>query len=704
VFAVTAMRRQVFKRYLPSTLESDPALERRLRVMVEHRPEGWREGGSGHLTLAWPTEVVLADGRFTGFLMPVVDMKDTVGLHRITNPTDRRMATGTTAWIRGFTWRYLIRTGVNLAHATHTLHKAGVVIGDFNESNIRAWRQARITLIDCDSMQIRDPASGERFFCPVGRPEFTPPELLNADWRRTVRHPSGDLFALAIHVYQLLLEGEHPFRGLWHGTGDKPPVSQLAREGIWAQRGEGPLTPRPAAIGSRLLTDDIVRLFRRAFEDGAISPTARPTAAEWLDALTGLDRQLRRCTADRSHFYPDSQGACPWCGHKQPAPRPVVPRTTAPATPHPTLPSAPVPSATVRAPSPALVAATARRARRARQALIALGVVAVLALTGLITGLALTGVPPRSPDYTLTDVTGIAGTTGDVTGVAYSPDGRTLATADGDGRTYLWNAARRSVTATLADPDSTGVTAVAFDSDGAMLAAADGDGRTYLWNLATRKVTATVSAPDSTAANAVAFSPDGRLLATADSNGSAYLWNVANGRLIRTLTDPTAYSVAAVAFSPDGKTLATGDADVYLWDVATGRLRADLPEPTDPDALAYSPDGQTLAVGDVDGGIELWRTATDEQTRTFGSLSDYGIGALAFSPDGKTLAAADGAQDTYLLNMATGKNIATVTDPEEVSWAEGKVTGVAFSPDGKTLVASDANGSTYLWLTKWFKS
>jgi eukaryotic-like serine/threonine-protein kinase len=162
VFAVTATRRQVFKRYLPATLASDPSLERRLRVMVEHRPEGWRERGSDHLTLAWPTEVVLADGQFTGFLMPAVDMAETVGLHRVTNPTDRRTATGPTAWARGFTWRYLIRTGANLAHATHVLHQAGVVIGDFNESNIRAWRRAQVTLLDCDSMQITDPASGER--------------------------------------------------------------------------------------------------------------------------------------------------------------------------------------------------------------------------------------------------------------------------------------------------------------------------------------------------------------------------------------------------------------------------------------------------------------------------------------------------------------------------------------------------------------
>jgi len=146
--------------------------------MAGRRPAEWREAGSGHMNLAWPSEVVLADGRFAGFLMPAVDTRQTVELHRITNPTDRRTATGAAAWTKEFDWRYLVRTAANLAHATHVLHAAGVVIGDFNESNIRTWREARVTLLDCDSMQIRDPVSGEWFFCRVGRPEFTPPELL----------------------------------------------------------------------------------------------------------------------------------------------------------------------------------------------------------------------------------------------------------------------------------------------------------------------------------------------------------------------------------------------------------------------------------------------------------------------------------------------------------------------------------------------
>jgi DNA-binding helix-hairpin-helix protein with protein kinase domain len=287
IFAVSFPSGFVLKRYLRRTLDSDPALARRLRVMAARRPAEWREAGSGHMNLARPSEVVLADGRFAGFLMPAVDSRQTVELHRITNPTDRRTATGTAAWTKGFDWRYLVRTAANLAHATHVLHAAGVVIVDFNESNIRTWREARVTLLDCDSMQIRDPASGEWFFCRVGRPEFTPPELLRADWASTVRHPSSDLFALAIHLYQLLLEGEHPFRGVWRGDGEKPAVSVLASQGIWAHQNGGPLVRRPAAISAGLLPPVIAVMFRRAFEDGAVDRGRAPPLPSGTAPWTG---------------------------------------------------------------------------------------------------------------------------------------------------------------------------------------------------------------------------------------------------------------------------------------------------------------------------------------------------------------------------------------------------------------------------------
>ena len=382
VFAVSSPRGFVFKKYLPVAFSRDTALEWRLNAMVRYPPAEWREPRTGHVTLAWPHEVVLQDNRFAGFLMPAVDMAATVELHRVTNPSDRRSASGATSWAHGFTWPYLVRAAANLAQATHVLHDSDVVIGDFNERNVRVTRDARVTLLDCDSMQVVDRASGYRLFCRVGRPEFTPPELINADWSTTVRQPSSDLFALAIHVYQLLLEGEHPFRGAWTGAGDKPPVPELARQGLWAHKAGGPLKPRPSAIPIGLLPDPITAMFRVAFERGAVDPAARPTADDWHQALSKLEASLIQCKADLEHFYVNTHGTCPWCLHRgrtATMQRPLPP--TAPAAvgggyasafaPATATYGAPVP-AQAQAPIPALVPnARPRRGSRALTRLLA---------------------------------------------------------------------------------------------------------------------------------------------------------------------------------------------------------------------------------------------------------------------------------------------------------------------------------------------
>lgn len=315
VFAVAAPTSVVFKRFRPVAFRREPLLAERLRVMVAQPPDGWLEAPGGHVTMAWPADVVYDGDNFAGFLMPYLELSDTVELHRVTNPTDRRSAVGSTDWIHSFSWRYAVRAAANLAQATWTLHDADVVIGDFNERNIRVTRDARVTLLDCDSMQVSDRVTGARYLCRVGRPEFTAPELLHADWKTTVRNPSSDLFALAIHVYQILLEGEHPFRGVWQGSGDKPSVTDLAPQGMWAYRDGGMLRPRPSAISIEILPRAIRKMFQSAFELGALDPDARPSAEDWHEALAALDREIAQCGQDSSHTFWSGLEKCPWCAH-----------------------------------------------------------------------------------------------------------------------------------------------------------------------------------------------------------------------------------------------------------------------------------------------------------------------------------------------------------------------------------------------------
>lgn len=302
ILAVAGHSHWVFKAYKTQALRSDPTLEARISTMVDAPPVGAQDR-HGHPVLAWPVDLVTDTGHFAGFVMPRIEVQDSVELHEVANPT------GSSGQI---SWDAKAAIAANLVRATAMAHSRSVVIGDFNERNILVWRDSRVTLLDCDSMQISDDRGGT-YFCHVGRPEFTAPELLGTNWRTTVRSQSSDLFGLAVHIHQLLLHGEFPFRGVWKGPGEKPPSHMLAADGLWTYGSGRLLQPRPSGPDIDILTPEIIGLFQRAFVDGATKPDLRPTTDEWLTALTRLLADLQTCPRNHSHRYRNGLTDCPWC-------------------------------------------------------------------------------------------------------------------------------------------------------------------------------------------------------------------------------------------------------------------------------------------------------------------------------------------------------------------------------------------------------
>lgn len=265
----------------------------------------------GFVVLAWPSELLYRDGVRVGYLMPRIDTSNAVEIHALSNPSNRSdPLPGAPNWTTGVTWRHLVTTAANLCLAVEVVHRTDAVIGDFQERNILVASTTRVTLVDCDSMQFAA-TSGRQFPSPLGRPEFTAPELAHADLRTTRRDKSSDLFALAVHVHLLLMAGNHPFlRGTWTGRGEQPNALTLAQRGHWAGGPDSQLATHPLAPPVAFLPDAIRRLFGRAFTDGVRNPAVRPSAAEWRRALTALE--VTTCARNAEHQMPVG-ASCPWC-------------------------------------------------------------------------------------------------------------------------------------------------------------------------------------------------------------------------------------------------------------------------------------------------------------------------------------------------------------------------------------------------------
>lgn len=262
-----------------------------------------------HTTLAWPMSRLLEPdgaGHVVGYLMPRLDKAHLIW--EIYNPGVRREI------CPDFHYRSLLRTAHNLAAVVAGLHECGYVAGDLNESNVLVTSQTLVALIDVDSFQV--PGSDRLYRCRVGRPEYTPPELQGVAFADVDRLPQHDAFALAVLIFQLLMQGIHPFAGTSEGHREADSIAARIAAGDWPYvwLRSSPVQPSPHAPPWFALPPSVQELLRCCFEDAHTEPDRRPSAAQWQMALEEAERELTACPHDGQHVYHRRLDRCPWCG------------------------------------------------------------------------------------------------------------------------------------------------------------------------------------------------------------------------------------------------------------------------------------------------------------------------------------------------------------------------------------------------------
>ena len=176
---------------------------------------------------------------------------------------------------------------------------------------------------------MREPQSGKVHRCIVGSEFYTPPEMQGVDFATVERVEEQDLFGLGVLLFQLLMEGTHPFQIRFTGAGEPPQLVELIRDGRFPHdTGSAMWQPPPLAPPFGMLDFRLRRLFTRCFVNGHHDPHARPTADEWRAALMESSAALVSCQVNPNHRYWPHAEPCPWClrtaklGGRDPFPSP----------------------------------------------------------------------------------------------------------------------------------------------------------------------------------------------------------------------------------------------------------------------------------------------------------------------------------------------------------------------------------------------
>jgi WD40 repeat protein len=328
-------------------------------------------------------------------------------------------------------------------------------------------------------------------------------------------------------------------------------------------------------------------------------------------------------------------------------------------------------------------------------------------------------------------LTAVGGSVFQDTTPAFSAGGRLIALVLDDSTVLIWDvAAHKGRKLSVPFPRH-----AAFSPDGKRLITASGDGAARIWALDTGNIVGEpIQAQTGKGIESAEFSPDQTRIVTASWDGDARIFDVKTGHLVGNPLMSSSPGIASAAFSSDGRRIVTAafDGTAQVWDADTGTA---IGEPLKGDdnkltLASFGAGGKVVVTASVDGSTRLWESATGKLLKLFPGRGNP-IRNVSFSLDGKSIVTASGTiaqvwtiedtsfemqtlrhEDVVRRAMFDGDGTRVLTaaqDGTAVIWSadtgrltatlsphDGPLFDAAFSRDGRIATAS-ANGTAQIW-------
>jgi WD40 repeat protein/DNA-binding SARP family transcriptional activator len=280
--------------------------------------------------------------------------------------------------------------------------------------------------------------------------------------------------------------------------------------------------------------------------------------------------------------------------------------------------------------------------------------------------------------------------------LAFSPDSARLACAGTDPMVRVWDVRSCQPLALLAGHRNT-VYALVWASDGATLYSGSADHTIRAWRLSDGR--ASIIGTDVDEVHALAIRADGAALVSGGLAGQVLRWDLAarpGDACAPTQRLDHGGAIYALAISADGMLASGGFAGVRVWDGQRGVALTGLLPPGQPVGtvdLDFSPDGAWLAVAG-EPGLRVWGTRTWRlRAALYGEAQT--TQRVVWSPDGSRLASL-GGDLIHIWELQTGQVVTTLRGHSD------EVLSVTFSPDGQRAASSHVDARICIWdVARW---
>ncbi|WP_147435202.1 hypothetical protein [Haloarcula sp. Atlit-120R] len=261
--------------------------EEKLNWMCESFPSVNILSHNRYQPLIWPEELVYDDSEinFLGYLMPHINTDAWENAQSFANKHLKWDET---------TWDERLKPAINLSIIAAVLHNNNYAIGDMSHFNILV-KEGYISLIDCDSFSLKGPNGDIVGSTIFGR--YAPPDGRGEDLQQD---QFNDRFGLAIHLFQFMMEGYHPFqaKGPNAASGD---FATMIRENRFPYEDTESDTLQPPTSSPQY--QNIPKKFRdyfaECFINGKNDPSQCPPPIEWVHVLTNESSQFEVPNIDK---------------------------------------------------------------------------------------------------------------------------------------------------------------------------------------------------------------------------------------------------------------------------------------------------------------------------------------------------------------------------------------------------------------------